>query len=51
LNSNPIGAITEIRVKGFTLGMKAEIENKFLYLLHYYGPDLALKQKKDTYQL
>jgi len=46
----PIGAITEITPKGFTLGVKAEKENIFLNL-SIYDLDLASRHKKDTFQL
>jgi hypothetical protein len=50
-SSIPIGSITEISSKGFTIGVKAENENIFFFNLPLYGPDLSPRPKKDTYQL
>ncbi len=47
-SSIPIGAITEISPKGSTIGVKVE-KNKIN--LPFYGPNLAPRQKKDTYKL
>ncbi len=49
-SSIPIGAITEISPKGFTLGVKADFFFKF-FNLSLYGLDLASRHKKDTFQL
>jgi hypothetical protein len=44
-SSIPIGAITEISPKGFTLVIKVEKENIFKNLI-FYGPDFVSRQKK-----
>jgi hypothetical protein len=36
----PIGTVTKIGPKGFTLGIKGEKENNF-FNLSFYGPDFA----------
>jgi hypothetical protein len=45
-----IGAIIEISLKSFTLGVKARKKNNF-FNLSLYGLDLTQRQKKYTYQV
>jgi hypothetical protein len=49
-SSIPIGAIAEISPKGFTIGVKAEKKNNF-FNPSLYRPNLAPRQKKDTFQV
>jgi hypothetical protein len=49
-SSIPIGAITEISPKGFTIGVKAEKGSNF-FNLPLYHPNLAPRQKKGTFQV
>ncbi len=45
-SSIPIGSITEISPKGFTIGVKAENEKLFFFNLSLYGPDFVPKAEK-----
>jgi hypothetical protein len=52
-SSIPIDAITEISSKCLTLGVKARLKKKIIFLIYHFMAltDLAPRQGKDTYQL